>query len=118
MSESTSNIGRIVYATGFILLCHAAYSAVEHINYLKAVEKLDEGLTIDIILEALVGMVICFFGITSVSGTLKAVALESELLKKSIDSLDSRLSFVSYNHRGKFLFSRSNSTSSEDDKKK
>ncbi|KAL7749666.1 hypothetical protein RI367_004894 [Sorochytrium milnesiophthora] len=97
-------VGRSIYLLGVVLLLHSAYSALEHISYLKAVDKTGEGLTTDIKVEAVVAMLLCFVGIVQVADPLQNISLEAELKRKSLESLESRQGFHAFGHRGKYLF--------------
>ncbi|KAJ3363469.1 Membrane magnesium transporter 1 [Allomyces javanicus] len=96
----SSAIGRAVLILGLLVLCHAAYSAFEHVSYLKTIDRVDDGLTLDIILEALLAMVVSTVGILLVADPLQDISLENELKQKTRHAFESRPSFRSFGHRG------------------
>ncbi|ORZ32749.1 membrane magnesium transporter-domain-containing protein [Catenaria anguillulae PL171] len=93
--------GRLVILLSLALLAHAGYSAFEHIAYLKSTDRVQDGLTLDIVLEALVATALCLVGLVLVADPLMEIALESELSKQSRDVFDARPSYRSLGHRGR-----------------
>ncbi|ORY01563.1 hypothetical protein K493DRAFT_388865 [Basidiobolus meristosporus CBS 931.73] len=120
--------GKILSLVGLLVLAHSAYSTYERkisfcipentletkvhhdvdLSYLKAAEKLENGLPADIIFECLLGVLIFMFGFTLVSGSLKPILMEIEMSKQTIAKFDSRPSFQTFNHRGVHLHSKAN----------
>ncbi|KAI9221393.1 hypothetical protein BC828DRAFT_404966 [Blastocladiella britannica] len=92
-------LGRIILSFSLLLLMHAAYSAFEHISWLKSVNRVQDGLTADIIAQALVAMVLSFFGVAMVADPLHAISLESELGKLEYDAFASRASYHAFGSR-------------------
>ncbi|KAI9190405.1 hypothetical protein H9P43_001839 [Blastocladiella emersonii ATCC 22665] len=100
-SSSVSWTGRAVLLSAFLLLAHAGYSALEHVAYLKTIDRVDDGLTTDIILETLISMLLCFVGIALVADPLQELALHSELKKQSRNAFEARPSYHSFGHRAR-----------------
>ncbi|RUO98198.1 membrane magnesium transporter-domain-containing protein [Jimgerdemannia flammicorona] len=98
--------GRFFCVTGLLLLSHSAYSTYERttrtdLAYLKAVDRSETGLPLDIIIECLVSVLFFMVGVTLVAGDLKEILMETEMSKQTIDKLDARPSFITFNHRGR-----------------
>ncbi|CAG8652584.1 4166_t:CDS:2 [Paraglomus brasilianum] len=101
--SSTTTVGRIICFIGFIFLAHASYSTYEHLSYLKAVERVERELPLDIKLETLSSVAIFSLGVALVAGSLKEIYVKSEMAKKTIDLVDTRPSFIIFNHRGRVV---------------
>jgi hypothetical protein len=101
----TVTIGKILGWIGFITLLHSAYSTYEHLSYLKAVEKVPNDMPIEIIVECLVSVLIFTVGVIFIAGPLKPILMKNEMVKKSIDKVDTRPSFNTFNHRGRIISS-------------
>ncbi|KAK9723275.1 hypothetical protein K7432_002072 [Basidiobolus ranarum] len=106
MSTAPHLPGKILSLVGLFVLSHSAYSTYEHLSYLKAAEKLENGLPIDIIVECMVGIIIFMVGFTLVSGPLKPILMEVEMAKQTISKFDARPSFQTFNHRGVYLHTK------------
>ncbi|KDQ19632.1 hypothetical protein BOTBODRAFT_28199 [Botryobasidium botryosum FD-172 SS1] len=101
-----SVLGRSLLALSTLILFHAAYSAYEHLTFLKAINRPDESLPKDIVFESLLALLLFTFGAVFNAPPLKEITWASEMSKRSIDEMDSRLGFMSVNHRGKMLFGK------------
>ncbi|KAK9762992.1 hypothetical protein K7432_010725 [Basidiobolus ranarum] len=106
MSTAPHLPGRALSLVGLLLLSHSAYSTYEHLSYLKATDKHEDGLPVDIIIECMVAIIIFMVGFTLVSGSLKPILMEVEMAKQTINKLDSRPSFQTFNHRGVYLHNK------------
>ncbi|KXS15006.1 hypothetical protein M427DRAFT_57145 [Gonapodya prolifera JEL478] len=95
----STSLARLALLSGFILLLHSAYSAAEHVAFLKAVDTAESSFPIEITSECLVGTLLAILGIVGTSGTLKPVLLEHEMDKKPYDSIDNNVSFRPMMHR-------------------
>lgn len=100
---STVLIGKILGWIGFITLIHSTYSTYEHLSYLKAVEKVPNDMPIEITVECLFSVIIFAISVILVAGPLKPILMKSEMVKKSIDKVDTRPSFNTFNHRGRII---------------
>lgn len=106
-------MGKLLLIIGLAGLCHAAYSATQHRNYLRLTESSNDFSTtssstllpIDILVQTLVCLLLCCFGVISVAAKFKPIQITSEWENKVWDNIGNRTSFYSFNHRGKFLFS-------------
>lgn len=103
-------MARLLLALGLIGLCHAAYSATQHRNYLRLTESDFTALPGDILVETFLSLLACCFGIISISTKFKPIQITSEWENKTWDNVANRTSFYSFNHRGKFLFSDNSET--------
>jgi hypothetical protein len=108
-------MGKLLLTIGLIGLCHAAFSATQHRNYIRLTEHdLDESikkpgtitnLPLDILLQTILSLLLSCFGIISVSAKFRPIKITSEWENKTWDNVSTRSSFYTFNHRGKFLFS-------------
>lgn len=105
---NTSTKGRIVMAIGLLLLFHSAFSALQHMKYLRLSEKHGEPLPMDIVIECIVSVVICAWGVVSVSGKLHPIRITTSMAKKTFDVIDSRPSFMTFQHRGRQIYNTKN----------
>ncbi|KAI8058070.1 membrane magnesium transporter-domain-containing protein [Syncephalis plumigaleata] len=109
-SSTTSNsvgatyLGYLLCTIGLVVLVHAGYSTYEHLSYLKAVARLTDGLPSDIIVECLIGTLIAMVGVTFVSGPLREALLEEAMAAQTVEEVESRPSFVTFNGRSRILF--------------
>ncbi|KAG0206605.1 Membrane magnesium transporter 1 [Mortierella sp. GBA30] len=104
VQQAPSYLGRIVCLIAFLLLFHSGYSTFEHLSYLKAVDGHESGLPLDIVIELLTSVAFFGLGIVLVAEDFKEILMETEMAKQSIESLDARPSFYSFNHRGRAVF--------------
>ncbi|CAG8492307.1 5232_t:CDS:2 [Ambispora gerdemannii] len=102
MSNSPTT-GRVLCFLGFLIFIHASYSTYEHLSYLKAVEKVERDLPIDITIETLVSVAVFSLGIILVANPLKEILMKTEMAKQTIDKIDTRPSFMTFNHRGRIV---------------
>jgi len=56
-------------------------------------------------IQTVVSLFICAFSILNIVGKFKQIKIASEWETKSWDNIGNRVSFYSFNHRGKYLFS-------------
>jgi len=98
-------LGTTLLCLATVAVFHAAFSTYEHLSHLKAMGRPEGSLPIDVILEAFFALVLGILGASLNSPTLKEITWAAEMRKRSIDDMDSRLSFASFVNRGKNLFS-------------
>jgi hypothetical protein len=98
-------MGKLLLAIGLLGLCHAAYSATQHRIYLRLTEQEFSSLPKDIILQTVASLFLCAFSILNIVGKFKQIKIASEWETKNWDNIGNRVSFYSFNHRGKYLFS-------------
>lgn len=97
-------MGKLLLTLGLIGLCHAAYSATQHRNYLRLIESEFTRLPSDILIQTLLSLLSCCLGVIGISTKFKPIQITSEWENKTWDNIANRTSFYSFNHRGKFLF--------------
>jgi len=96
-------LGRFLLSLATISLLHAAFSTYEHLSHLKALGKPEGSLPADIVLEALTALVLGVLGASLNAPPLKDITWQSEMKKRTIDDMDSRLGFASFINRGRSL---------------
>lgn len=104
-------MGKILLTIGLAGLCHAAYSATQHRNYLRLTEHEFTSLPIDILVQTLACLLLCCLGVIRVAAKFRPIQITSEWENKTWDNIGNRTSFYSFNHRGKYLFSGDDSDS-------
>ncbi|KAJ7066521.1 magnesium transporter [Mycena amicta] len=97
-------LGALLLSLATVAVFHAAFSTYEHLSHLKAIGRPEGTLPLDIILEALVALVLGTLGASLNAPKLKEISWAAEMQKRSIDDMDSRLSFASFVNRGKHVF--------------
>ena len=107
-------MGKLILTIGIIGLCHAAYSATQHRNYLrltdadKGVEEIVAGssssritsLPLDIVVQTLVSLLLSCVGLIGISAKFRPIKITSEWENKTWDNVGNRSSFWSFQHRG------------------
>ncbi|THH07401.1 hypothetical protein EW145_g3411 [Phellinidium pouzarii] len=97
---------RVVLLVAVLVLLHAAFSTYEHLSHLKAMGKPEGSLPQDIVVEALLSLVLGILGASLNAPEVKEITWRSEMKKRKIDDMDSRLSFASWTNRGTELLSK------------
>jgi len=98
-------VGRLGVFVGMALLVHTGYSVSQHLSFLRYNEEEFTSLPLDMMLEGLLGVALAIWGATGIKPFREIRAIE-DLACKSYESFFHRPSFVTFNHRGKNLFSR------------
>ncbi|KIK99821.1 hypothetical protein PAXRUDRAFT_822361 [Paxillus rubicundulus Ve08.2h10] len=93
--------GRILLVLATISLFHAAYSAYEYLSRLKALGKPEEFLPLNIVYESVFALILGTLGASLNAPPLKDITWASEMRKRTIDEMDSRLGFANFHTRGK-----------------
>ncbi|GAA5812909.1 hypothetical protein MFLAVUS_006370 [Mucor flavus] len=96
---SSQYTGKILGLIGALFLAHSAYSTYEHLAYIKAVDEVNTTLPIEIVTECLVSALVALFGVILSADAFKPIAMEDEVAKMTIDKMDTRPSFITFNHR-------------------
>ncbi|OBZ87173.1 Membrane magnesium transporter [Choanephora cucurbitarum] len=91
--------GKWLGILGALFLAHSAYSTYEHLAYIKAVDEVDAELPIEITVECLVSALVALFGVILSADAFKPIGIETEVAKMTIDKVDTRPSFITFNHR-------------------
>jgi hypothetical protein len=99
-------LGRIFLLLATITTFHAAFSTYEHLSRLKALGRPEGSLPIDIIIEALISLVLGVVGASLNAPELKEITWASEMKKRSIDQMDSRLGFANFVNKGRTFLSK------------
>ncbi|KAG2128570.1 magnesium transporter [Suillus clintonianus] len=97
-------IGKLFLTLATFALLHAAYSTYEHLSLLKALGKPEGSLPLDIVYESILALILGLLGASLNAPPLKDITWASEMKKRTIDGMDSRLGFAHYKSRGNFLF--------------
>ncbi|KZV94582.1 hypothetical protein EXIGLDRAFT_736606 [Exidia glandulosa HHB12029] len=101
---SQPGLGNALLLVGVVLTIHVAFSTYEHLSILKALDRTDEYIPLDMVLEAFVAMFVGIVGAALKTPELKEISWASEMKSRSIDEFDSRMGFMTLNHRGTKLF--------------
>ncbi|CEP12608.1 hypothetical protein [Parasitella parasitica] len=96
---SSQQVGKIVALIGALFLAHSAYSTYEHLAYIKAVDQVDASIPVEIITECLTSAFVALVGVVLSADAFKPIAMETEVAKMTIDKIDTRPSFITFNHR-------------------
>ncbi|CDH54415.1 predicted protein [Lichtheimia corymbifera JMRC:FSU:9682] len=94
-----SNLGKVLAIISTLFLAHSAYSTYEHRAYLKAVDRTEANLPIEIIVECVVSAFITLVGVIISAAPFKNILLSDHMATMTIDQVDTTPSFVSFNHR-------------------
>jgi len=87
--------GKLILTTGLIGLCHAAYSATQHRNYLRLIENEFTQLPSDILIQTVVSLLLCCYGIIGLSTKFKPIF--SDL--STYDSIAADISASEFNYK-------------------
>ncbi|KAI8976540.1 magnesium transporter [Pilobolus umbonatus] len=93
--------GNILSVLGVLFLFHSAYSTYEHLAYVKAIDEDTTGLPTDIVFECVFSALTALVGIVLSTDTFKPIAMEDEVVKMTIDKIDTKPNFITFNHRFK-----------------
>ena len=97
-------MSKLMLYVGLGGLCHAAYSATQHRNYLRLTEKEYTRLPLDILLQTLACLLVTGFALIRIVGKFKSIRMSSGWESKTWEHIGNRTSFYTFNHRGKNLF--------------
>ncbi|KAK1389534.1 Membrane magnesium transporter [Heracleum sosnowskyi] len=93
------NAGFIVGVLGVLLLSHAAYSTIQYRALLKITEDEFSGPPIHVIVELILGLVLCLWAGLTVPGKFLSILPDSD--ENRVVSLPSNMDFMIFNHRGR-----------------
>lgn len=99
-----ASLSKALIFLGMVMLGHAAYSAVQHRSFLRLAEEEYTGVPNDILLESLLGGLLCSLGVISLKGRFKDIKLTTELNSKSFETVGNTLGFMAFNHRGAVVY--------------
>ncbi|CAN6348077.1 unnamed protein product, partial [Urochloa humidicola] len=94
-------IGYVVGIIGGAILAHAAYATIQYRTVLKITEEEFTRPPMDVMMELLLGLVLCMWAGLSVPAKFVSVLPHSE--ENRIVSLPANLDFMIFNHRGSAL---------------
>lgn len=94
-------LGFIVGVLGVLILSHAAYSTIQYRGLLKIMEEEFSGPPTNVVLELIMGLVLCMWAALTVPGKFMSIQPDSE--ENMIVSLPENLDFMIFNHRGKLF---------------
>jgi len=103
--SKSAMLGCVLLLLATFILFHAAFSTYEHLSHLKALGKPEGPLPADIMFEALTALIVGMLGASLNAPPLKDISWQSEMKKRTIDEMDSRLGFASFVNRGSTLTS-------------
>eukprot|EP00118_Oscarella_pearsei_P004884 m.21673 g.21673 ORF g.21673 m.21673 type:complete len:102 (+) comp28199_c0_seq3:218-523(+) len=98
--------GRIVFILGFVLLLHAAFSAMQHRTFLSLEDRSSSSLPIDIVLQSLVALVVCSMGLVKWVVNFKDIKADTDPTHKTFDSAGNCSSFFIFQHRGQVVYNQ------------
>ncbi|GAB2226981.1 hypothetical protein Droror1_Dr00008780 [Drosera rotundifolia] len=87
---------------GVLVLFHAAFSTIQYRGVLKIAEEEFSGPPLNVVLELVVGFVLCMYAGLTVPGKFKSIHPDSE--ENRIVSLPTNLDYMIFNHRGRVMF--------------
>ncbi|KAJ9181550.1 hypothetical protein P3X46_009671 [Hevea brasiliensis] len=92
-------LGFAIGAFGVLILAHAAYSTIQYRGLLKIMEEEFSGPPMNVVVELLVGLVLCMWAALTVPGKFLSIHPHSD--ENRIVSLPANMDFMVFNHRGK-----------------
>ncbi|KAH7105852.1 magnesium transporter [Auriculariales sp. MPI-PUGE-AT-0066] len=96
--------GQALLGVAILLVLHVAFSTYEHLTILKALDRPDDHIPFNIVVEAFVALFLGIFGAALKTPELKEISWASEMKTRAVDEFDSRLAFMGVRHRGAKLF--------------
>nr|GMC48787.1 membrane magnesium transporter [Ipomoea batatas] len=100
------SIGFLVGTFGVLILSHAAYSTIQYRALLKITEEEFSGPPINVVMELIIGLVLCIWAALIVPGKFLSIHPQSEE-NRWLYGVDNRVSIVAYGLHlfvpGKFL---------------
>ncbi|KAI9153337.1 hypothetical protein LWI28_009785 [Acer negundo] len=96
-------LGFVVGVVGVVILSHAAYSTIQYRSLLKIMEEEFSGPPMNVVVELLLGLVLCMWAALTVPGNFLSIKLDTD--ENRMVSLPGNLDFMIFNHRGKVFSS-------------
>ncbi|XP_050227354.1 membrane magnesium transporter [Mercurialis annua] len=93
------DVAFIVGAFGMLILSHAAYSTIQYRGILKIMEEEFSGPPVNVVIELLLGLVLCIWAALTAPGEFLSIHPHSD--ENRIVSLPENMDFMIFNHRGK-----------------
>ncbi|KAL6987370.1 hypothetical protein U1Q18_013119, partial [Sarracenia purpurea var. burkii] len=97
--HQTMGLGFVVGVLGVLILSHAAYSTIQYRSLLKITEEDFSAPPLNVVVELILGLVLCMWAALTVPGKFLSILPHSE--ENRIVSLPANLEFINFNHRGK-----------------
>ncbi|KAL3531966.1 hypothetical protein ACH5RR_005487 [Cinchona calisaya] len=94
-------LGFVVGVIGVLILSHAAYSTIQYRALLKITEEEFSGPPMNVVLELIIGLVLCMWAVLTVPGKFQSILLHSD--ENRVVALPANLDFMIFNHRGKAI---------------
>ncbi|KAL9648754.1 hypothetical protein ABK040_003690 [Willaertia magna] len=97
-------VWKVLLGLGLLVLIHSLVSAAQVVH-----SSSGEHIPIDILIECLIGAILSSFAFvkhvtSSGSDGWKNIDLKTNVSSISMDAINSRLNFIHFNHRAKFLY--------------
>ncbi|XP_011018738.1 PREDICTED: membrane magnesium transporter [Populus euphratica] len=93
------SVGFVIGLVGVLILSHAAYSTSQYRGLLKITEDEFSGPPFSVVVELIVGLVLCMWAALTVPGNFLSIHPHSD--ENRMVSLPDNLDFMIFNHRGK-----------------
>ncbi|KAG6813843.1 hypothetical protein H0H92_006787 [Tricholoma furcatifolium] len=98
-------LSKLLLFLAIFFIFHAAYSTYEHLSHLKALGRPEGVLPQSIVFETFIALILGILGASLNASELKEITWASEMRKRTIDEMDSRLGFASFVNRGRTILS-------------
>ncbi|KAF5190053.1 Membrane magnesium transporter [Thalictrum thalictroides] len=95
------NISFAIGVFGILILSHATYSTIQYRSFLKILEEEFSSPPFNVVVELILGLVLCLWAALAVPGKFLSIHPDSE--ENRIVSLPANLDFMIFNHRGRAL---------------
>ncbi|XP_044473031.1 membrane magnesium transporter-like [Mangifera indica] len=92
-------VGFLVGVLGVVILAHAAYATVQYRGLLKIMEEEFSGPPFNVVIELLLGLLLCMWAALTVPGKFLSIHPDSD--DNRMVSLPGNLEYMIFNHRGK-----------------
>lgn len=97
-------MGKLVLTIGLIGLIHAAYSATQHRNYIRLTSATTTvWLPLDILLQTVLSLILTCVALVPLVARFRPIRIASDWESRNWFNIGNRVSFYSFNHRGKHL---------------
>ncbi|KAI8073366.1 membrane magnesium transporter-domain-containing protein, partial [Gongronella butleri] len=93
------SLGKAIALVGTLFLLHSAFSTYEHLSYLKAADLDKSSIPLEIVMECVVSALVALIGVVMNAQPFKNILMQEEIKKMTIDRMDTRSSFISFDHR-------------------
>mmetsp|Transcript_61882 Transcript_61882/g.152382 ORF Transcript_61882/g.152382 Transcript_61882/m.152382 type:complete len:118 (+) Transcript_61882:58-411(+) len=94
---------RAILALGVAFLCHAGYSTIQYHKFLRLIGEDYKGSPADILLECLLGFLLCAFAVLNLADDFLPVKMAHTFRDKTLDDYSFRPDYTTFNHRGRVV---------------